>query len=330
MRSDTLRLLSCASAALMLTLSSHAARAQGAAKETPESMVKALHAAFGEHHARAVHTKGVMLEGSFAPAKEARSIVKAPVFAGGTLPVIARFSLFAGVPTLPDNDDGASPAGLGIKIKARDGDDFDLEVNQHKDFIVQTFDEFAVFLRAVAATKPDTPHPNPVEQFLATHPHAKQFLDTRTYPASYAQAAFFGVNSLKFTNADGQSEFIRYKLVPRAGEHYLTPEERKAKGASYLNDEILQRAAKEPIVFEWYAQVAAAGDKVEDPSIAWPDDRKLVKLGTFTLTKPPADADAAQKALLLLPGQPHPGVEPADPMLRLRNAAYPISFSERQ
>src|SRR5215471_1845767 len=86
------------------------------AKETPLSMVNALHTAFGEHHARAVHTKGVVLEGTFTPSPEAKSIVSAPVFAGGPLPVVARFSLFAGVPDLPDNNDAASPAGFGVKI----------------------------------------------------------------------------------------------------------------------------------------------------------------------------------------------------------------------
>ena len=77
-------------------------------------------------------------------------------------------------------------------------------------------------------------------------------------------------------------------------------------------------------------QIAAKGDKIEDPSIAWPDSRKMVKLGTFSLTKLPADPEASQKALLFLPGQPHPGVEPADPMLVLRNNAYPISLGQRQ
>lgn len=171
------------------------------AKETPLSMVEALHTAFGEHHARAVHTKGVILEGTFAPSAEAKSIVRTPIFIGGPRPVTARFSLFAGVPDLADTDDGASPAGFAVKIKAADGDDFDVEANQHRDFIVATFDEFAVFLRAVGSTKPDTPHPNPVEKFLASHPHAKIFLESRTYPSSYARAKYFGVNSVKFTNA---------------------------------------------------------------------------------------------------------------------------------
>jgi len=304
--------------------------APSAPKETPLSMVEALHTAFGNHHARAVHTKGTILEGTFTPALEAKTIVKEPILAGNTVPVVARFSLFAGVPDLPDNDDGAAPAGFAVKIKAPDGDDFDIEANQHKDFIVATFDEFAVFLRAVGATKPDTPHPNPVEQFLASHPHAKEFLGSRTYPVSYARATYWGINSVKFTNAKGQSVFVRYRFVPLAGERYLKPDERKSQSPSYLQDEIIERLAKAPVVFDWYVQIAEKGDKIEDPSVAWPESRKMVKLGTFTLTKPVDDPQTAQRTLLFLPGQPHPGVEPADPMLVMRNTAYPISLGERQ
>jgi len=321
-----------ATLAIALALATVAAGAQQHVPptETPLSMVNALHTAFGEHHARAVHTKGVILEGSFTPAAEGRSLTREPIFAGGTLPVVARFSLFAGVPNLPDNDDAASPAGFAFKIKAPDGDDFDVEANQHNNFIVATFDEFAQFLRAVGATKPDTPHPTPVEQFLASHPEAKSFLGSRTYPISYAQATYFGINAVKFTNANGNVAFVRYRLVPKSGERYLTPEERKAQGATYLQDEIVRRIGQEPVAFDWYAQIAEAGDKIEDPSIAWPETRKMVKLGTITLSKAPAPSAEQDKSLLFLPGQPHPGVEAADPMLVMRNSAYPISLGQRQ
>jgi len=300
------------------------------AKETPLSMVNALHTAFGEHHARAVHTKGIVFAGTFTPAKEANGLVKTSVFRGGTLPVIARFSLFAGVPNLPDNDDGASPAGFAFKIRALDGDDFDVEANQHKDFIVKTFDEFAVFLRAVGSTTADNPHPNPVEQFLASHPHAKEFLGSRTYPASFAEAKYFGINAVQFTNNQGKRAYVRYQFVPRAGEKYLTVEDRKARGASYLHDEIRTRVMREPIVFDWYAQIADKTDAIDDPSTAWPDSRKRVKLGTISLNRVPDDASEIDKTLLFLPGQVHPGVEPADPMLVMRNTAYPISLGQRQ
>ncbi|CAN5860095.1 hypothetical protein BH11PLA1_BH11PLA1_18260 [soil metagenome] len=293
-----------------------------------KDMVNALHTAFGEHHARAVHTKGMMLEGTFTPAPEAQTLTKAPVFAAGTLPVIARFSVFAGVPTLPDTDDGAAPSGFAFKLKNPGGQDLDVESNQHKDFITATTDEFRVFLNAVGAAGQG--NKAPLDEFLAAHPHAREFLSTLTYPTSYARATFFGVNALKFTNAAGQSEFIRYRFVPRAGEQYLSAAERKTQGANYLQDEIVKRIATGPVIFDWYAQLAERGDKVEDPSIAWPETRKLVRLGTLTLTRPPANPETAQRALLLLPGESHPGIEPADPMLVVRNGAYPISFRERQ
>jgi catalase len=129
---------------------------------------------------------------------------------------------------------------------------------------------------------------------------------------------------LKFTNAAGRSVFVRYQFVPRVGEHYLTPEQRKAESASYLTDEILQRVGREPNVFDWYAQIAEQGDAIADPSTAWPDTRKLVKLGTFSITGQPFDPATVDRMLLFLPGQAHPGVEAADPMLVMRNIAYPI------
>lgn len=297
------------------------------AQASPLDMVNALHTAFGEHHARAVHTKGVMLEGTFTPASTGRGLTSEPIFTGGSLPIVARFSLFAGVPTLPDNDDGASPAGFAVKIKEKTGDDFDIESNQHRDFIVATSDDFRTFLLAAGAAGKG--NKATLEAFLAGHPHAKQFLASRTYPVSYARATYFGVNSVKFTNRQGASAFVRYRFVPRAGETYLTAEQRKAASANYLQDEVAQRVAKEPIVFDWYAQISGPGDKIEDPSIAWPESRRMVKLGTFKLTRMTA-APKSEQTLLFLPGQLHKGVEPADPMLVLRNIAYPISLGQRQ
>ncbi len=38
-------------------------------KASPGQLVDALHAAFGEHRSRAVHAKGIILEGSFVPSQ---------------------------------------------------------------------------------------------------------------------------------------------------------------------------------------------------------------------------------------------------------------------
>ncbi|MFZ1988748.1 MAG: catalase family peroxidase [Alphaproteobacteria bacterium] len=299
--------------------------------QTPLDLVNALHTAFGEHHARAVHTKGVIMTGTFTPSKDAQNLTSAPIFAGGTLPIIARFSDFAGIPDIPDTDSAAAmPTGLTIKIKASDGTDYDFASDQHNGFIVATADEFATFLRAVGASGSGVQHPTPVEQFLLTRPISRAFLASLTQPASYATATYFGINSFKWTNGEGQSVFVRYRYVPRAGEHYLKTEELKSRGPNYLQEDIMRRVANGPIVFDWYAQIAEPGDKIEDPSVAWPETRRLVRLGVLTINKLPDNAKTLDKQTVVLVGQPHPGIEPADPMLVLRNTAYPISLGERQ
>ena len=299
--------------------------------QTPQDLVNALHSAFGEHHARAVHAKGTILEGTFTATKAAAGLSKDAIFSGATLPVTARFSDFTGIPDIPDNIGDANPRGFAFKIKTKDGAAVDVVAHSFNGFPVATSDEFAVFLKDVGASGPGVAHPTPIEQFLGTHPIAKTFLTTqKPPPVSYATTAFFGVNSFKYTNAKDASVYVRYRFVPRAGEHYLTPEMLKTKGANYLQEEIAKRVAKAPVMFDWYAQIAEKGDKIEDPSIAWPESRKLIKLGTITITKLAADPAAADKQTLFLPGEAHPGIEAADPMLTLRNDAYPISFKDRQ
>jgi catalase len=299
------------------------------AKQTPQDLVDALHAAFGEHHARANHAKGILLEGTFTSAKDARTLSSAPIFTGTTLPVIVRFSDSTGIPDIPDTASEANPRGFAMKIRAT-GVDVDVVTISFNGFPVATSDEFAVFLRAIGASGPGVAHPTPIEEFLDRHPIAKRFVTSqKPPPESYATAAYFGVNTFKFTNASGRSAYVRYRLAPRAGEHYLTPAEVQAKGPNYLLEELPSRVARTAVVFDWYAQISAEGDKIDDPSIAWPESRKLVPLGTITITRV-TDTPDLDRQTLFLPGTTHPGIEPADPMLTLRNNAYPISFKARQ
>lgn len=302
-----------------------------APNQSPQDLVNALHSAFGEHHARAVHAKGTILEGSFTATKAAQGLSKAPIFSGATLPVTARVSDFTGIPDIPDNIGDANPRGFAVKITAKGDKAVDIVAHSFNGFPVATSDEFAAFLRDVGASGPGVAHPTPIEQFLATHPIAKTFLTTqKPPPVSYATTAFFGVNSFKYTNAKNASVYVRYRFVPRAGEHYLTPDALKTKGPNYLQEEIAQRVGKAPILFDWYAQISDKGDKIDDPSVAWPENRKLVLLGTITITRLAPDPASVDKQTLFLPGEAHPGIEAADPMLTLRNKAYPISFKGRQ
>ena len=194
-----------------------------------------------------------------------------PIFAGGTLPVIVRFSDFTGIPDIPDTAGDANPRGFAVKIKARSGD-VDLVTHSFNGFPVATSDEFAVFLRAIGASGPGVAHPTPIEAFLDRHPIAKAFVTSQPPPPeSYATAAYFGVNSFKFTNASGRSAFVRYRLVPRAGTHFLTADAVRRKAQTICSRDQTARH-DDPNRVRLVRAIAQSGDKIDDPSIAWPEN----------------------------------------------------------
>ena len=296
----------------------------------PAELVSDLHAAFGEHHARAVHAKGLILRGSFTPDPAAENLSTASVFRAA-VPVTVRFSDFTGIPDIPDPSPNASPRGMALKFALADGSSLDIVCHSFNGFPVATAAEFGTLFIAIAASGPSASKPTQLDTFLASHPVAKTFLTTqKPPPESWATAAYFGVNAFAFIDPQGTTHPVRYRFVPDAGEHELGDAALKSRDANYLTSEIRERVGKAPIAFSWYAQMAVAGDRIDDPSTPWPESRELVKLGTVTLDRIADDGPEADRALLFMPGSLPPGIDLADPMVAVRNAAYPISFSERQ
>lgn len=308
------------------------------AQETPpnqkslaEQLVDAFNAVFGIHPGiRANHAKGVVLEGTFAPSASAASLTKAAHLQKRKtpLPVTVRFSAGSGVPTVPDTNE--MPRGMAIKFSLPDGTKTDLVILSFNGFPVATAEEFRDFLLAIAASGPDAPKPTEFEKFLGTHPAAKAFVETpKPPPVSYATLPYFGINAFKFTNAKGVAAHIRYQLQPVSGSQYLSKEQVEGMGADYLTAEIRDRVRRSPVKFKLLAQVAEPSDKIDDPTVVWPDTRKKVELGTLTITKAVADSEAAERKLLFVPGALVPGIEAADPMIAARSAAYIVSLSRR-
>jgi catalase len=249
---------------------------------------------------------------------------KAPV------PATIRFSASTGLPAIPDTDPGASPRGMAVQFHLPDGSKTDIVVHSFNGFPVATAAEPRDLFLAIAATKPEDPQPTALDQFLSSHPSAKAFLEApKPAPVSYATLVYFGVNAFKFTNAKGAATFGRYQLQPVAGEQFLTKEQLSALGPEYLTAEIRERVRRGPVTFKLFLQVAAEDDKIDDHSIAWPDARKKVELGTLTITNAVADSQTAEKKLLFMPGTFVPGIEAADPMIAVRSAAYIVSLSRR-
>ncbi|HVP45184.1 MAG TPA: catalase family peroxidase [Bryobacteraceae bacterium] len=288
---------------------------------------------FGRHPGfRPAHAKGVLLTGSFTPSSDAASLTRAPHITRASTPVTARFSDSTGIPVIPDNDANANPHGLAIRFHLADHVHTDIISHSTDGFPTRTGQEFLEFLRAVAATDPSKPSPTPVEIFLGAHPAALAYVKTpKPSPVSFAKEAYFGVTSFRFINQKGEARYGRYRISPAAGVEHLDEAAAKRKEANYLFDELARRVAAGPIRFDIHVQVANEGDIVDDATIHWPEDRKLIRFGSIALTARAADDEQQQKRIIFDPIPRVDGIEPsADPLLELRAAIYLLSGRRRR
>ncbi|WP_433974729.1 catalase family peroxidase [Tunturiibacter lichenicola] len=281
---------------------------------------------------RPAHAKGTMLTGTFIPTAAAASLSKAPHIVRASTPVTVRFSNSTGVPLIPDNDPNANPRGFAVRFNLAEHVHTDIVSHSTDGFPTHTGQEFLEFLKALATSDPANLKGSPLEAFLGSHPKALAFVQApKPAPSSFAREAYFGVTAMKFTNKDGVSRFGRYRIVPEAGVEHLDDAAAAAKSANYLFDEIAERIAKGPVKYRVLVQVADEGDVVDDATIHWPEDRKLLELGTISLIAPVADDAHEQKQIIFDPIPRVEGIEPSDdPLLELRAAIYLLSGRRRR
>jgi catalase len=281
---------------------------------------------------RFAHAKGMVLTGKFTPAKGAQSISRAAHLKGAAVPVTVRLSDGTGVPQINDDNPNASPHGMAIRFALPGGAFTDIVANSHNGFFVGTGEDFLAFLKAIAATKPDSPHPTSIEQFLGSHPTAlKVIIDSKPLPVSFATLSFFGNNALTFVDGAGTKRVGRYQILPVAGIHNLDSITATKLSPSYLFDDLQRRIARGPIKYRLWVQLANPGDQTNDGSIVWPDDRKRVELGTISVTTIAPKNEELQRSLTFNPIFLTDGIQLADdPFIALRSAVYALSVAHRR
>jgi len=257
---------------------------------------------------------------------------QAPHLHRQSTPVTVRFSDFAGVPTIPDNDQNANPNGIAIRFHLAEHVHTDIVGHSADGFPTRTAEEFLEFLQAVRASGPGVPKPAPIEVFLASHPAALQFVQMpKPFPVSFAKESFYAVNAYKFTDDIGAIRYGRYLIRPDGGGEHLTQEAAAAKPVDYLFEEIKDRLAEGPVKLHIAVQLAAAGDTVDDSTVRWPEDRPQVEFGTIELKEAVANNDAEQRFIIFDPIPRVDGIESSgDPLLEPRAALYLMSGRRRR
>ncbi|WP_082476035.1 catalase family peroxidase [Methylobacterium sp. Leaf99] len=322
-----------AATALTASLLTGGASAQNTAGQDadPGAIVDALFAAGGNQpKVRGSGAKGVCLKGSFTPSAEAPGLSKAPHFAK-TVPVTARFSMGGSNPKISDK---AKPVTRGFAMRMTDpSGDMVFVVISAPVFSTRTPQQLLDFATVRAPGPDGKPDADKIKAFAAANPETTRqaaWLNARPVPASFAGVDYWGVHAYTLTNAKGAATVAKLKWVASAGQLGLTDDELKAKPDSFYADELKERLSKGPASFALVAVLGETDDPVNDPTVAWPEERKSVTLGTVAITaiEPDATCDAAtfDPVVSLPDGVAGPAT---DPMFAARSPAYAVSLSRR-
>jgi catalase len=277
---------------------------------------------------RALHAKGKLYHGTFTATAEAAQLSRATHLNGSAMPALIRFSSGSGNPKQPDNAPGVR--GMAVKFTLPDGSTTDVSTQTAKLFPASTPDGFIDLLRAL---RPGAAAPLRLAGYIATHPRFLTALPVvraaNTVPVSYGTVEYHGLHAFRWVGADGTARFVRYHLLPGAGEQLLSPDVAKTKGADFLIEELDERLATEAVRFSYQVQIAADGDSTVDPSRPW-RSHQTVTVGTLEITGIETEREHGGDIVVFDPMRVTDGIEPSDdPVLRFRTLAYSASVKLR-
>jgi catalase len=286
-----------------------------------EEIVDAINEISGVHPGhRAAHAKGTLMTGTFTGA--GTDLTTAPHLQGEPVRVTARFSNGGGDPGIPDY--AREGRGMAVKFYLPDGAKTAIVALTLPCFFVRTPEDFLEFTRA--RKDPERLMPD----WLGAHPEALTAIQAALSadpPLSYATCAYNSIHSYRWIDADGGSRFVRYRWEPEAGEQTLSPEDAKARGRDYLQEDLLARGE---MAFRLTAIVATEEDAVDDPTVAWPEEREQVEVGRLVVEGPELERERDGDILVFDPTRVIDGIELSDDaILRFRGPAYSVSVERR-
>jgi catalase len=300
---------------------------------TAGDVIAALEGAYGVHAGeRRNHTKGTCAVGSFVGNAETQAYSRSALFSGQPVPVVARFSLAGGDPRASDAD--RSPRGMALEFRLPDGRRQHMTmINTPMFFAAMP----ATFLDRMRALKPDPatgkPDPDALKAFAATHPDSAgqaTFLSDHNPPVSYANSAYYGIHTFKFLNREDTVTPVRWRFVPGDGEQQLSNAQLTSMPADFLESALIARAQNGPVQWDMLLTIGESTDPQNDPTLAWPEDRRELKAGTLTISSAMPQKDAVCETINYDPLVMGEGIAATDdPVLLFRSPSYGLSFVKR-
>lgn len=300
---------------------------------TADQVVAAIEGTFGVTPGeRRNHTKGTCAIGEFTGSKDAARYTRSALFSGKPVPVVARFSLAGGNPKTPDT--AKNPRGMALEFKLPDGQLHHITMLNTPVFGAaspQGFLDLTLAMRPDPITK--KPDPEKMKAFKASHPDnlaQAQFLASNNPPVSYANSSYFGIHTFKFIDRENKATLVRWQFVPQDGEKRLSDEALKSAAPGFLEQALISRVQQGQVRWDMVVSIGEAGDSEDNPTLAWPEERKKVKVGTLTIHAAMPQKSAVCEPINFDPLIMADGIAPTnDPVLQFRSPAYATSFAKR-
>jgi catalase len=227
----------------------------------------------------------------------------------------------------PDGNDAAVGDGRGMAVKfyLPDGSTADIVGLSLPVFFVRNVEEFLEFTLARAESF------EKVGEFIGSHPATAAAVQliapTLVPPRSYATMRYNSIHAFRLVNADGEERWVRWRLIPEAGDEILPEEERESTDRDFLQTEIFERL---PVRFTLVARIAPDGAVTDDPTVAWPEDIETVEMGRLEITGPETEREKGDDVMVMDPTRVTDGIELSDdPILHARSHAYSVSVERR-
>ncbi|HZW18811.1 MAG TPA: catalase family peroxidase [Luteimonas sp.] len=290
----------------------------------------------GDHPGfRRAHEKGVCVVGHFDSNGRGQALSKAAVFAPGRTPVFGRFALAVGSPYAPDGV--PAPRSLALDLTARDGSTWRTAMNSVPLFPVGNARDFVALQRA---TTPDPatgkPDPDKVAAFMAAHPETRAFnalMASRPIPSSFANGSYHSINAFRFIDAEGATRTLRWSLVPEAQFSAIDRDRFDAMNArdhDFLFNELFERLRRGPQRWHLLVTLAEPGDRTDNATVQWPEDREQVDVGTLVIEQALAEPAGPCRDVTFDPLVLPAGIAASDdPLLAARSAVYAASLRRR-
>lgn len=287
---------------------------------------------------RVVHAKGGGAYGTFEVTNDLSKYTKAAFLqeVGKKTEMFARFSTVAGELGSPDTV--RDPRGFSLKFYTEEGN-YDLVGNNTPIFFIRDAIKFPDFIHTQKRDpKTHLKNPNAVWDFWSLSPESLHqvtyLMGDRGIPATWRHMHGFGSHTFKWTNAEGQSHWVKYHFLTEQGIQNITQDvANKIAGENPdFHTEDLFNAIEEGNFPSWKLSVQImpledANTYRFDPfdvTKTWSHkDYPLIEVGRMTLNRNPENYFAEVEQATFSPGTLVPGIDVSpDKMLQGRLFAY--------